>query len=121
MKRLAAILFLLSTTAGAEAPDTLDQRVLPCAACHGEQGRATPEGFFPRIAGKPAGYLYHQLLNFRDGRRHQAVMTYMVDRQRPEYLREIADYFAALDLPYPPPARVEWSGGMQVRARALVR
>ena len=25
--------------------------------------------FSPRIAGKPAGYLYHQLLNFRDGRR----------------------------------------------------
>jgi cytochrome c553 len=30
-----------------------------------------------RIAGKPAGYLYNQLLNFRDGRRNYPLMTYI--------------------------------------------
>ena len=43
-------------------PDAIAQRALACGACHGKAGRATSEGFFPRIAGKPSGYLYNQLL-----------------------------------------------------------
>ncbi|MGH8431128.1 MAG: c-type cytochrome, partial [Solimonas sp.] len=73
---------------GAGAPDTIAQRVLPCAACHGEEGRATRDGYYPRIAGKPAGYLYSQLINFREGRRLNAQMTYMTQRQGDAYLRE---------------------------------
>ena len=83
--------------------NSMAQRMLACAACHGAQGRAAPDGYYPRIAGKPAGYLYNQLLNFRDGRRHYGLMTRLVDPLTDEYLWEIAQYFAALDLPYPPP------------------
>ena len=36
-------------------------RVLACVVCHGREGRATNQGYFPRIAGKPEGYLYNQL------------------------------------------------------------
>jgi cytochrome c553 len=78
-------------------------RVVACTACHGKQGRATNQGYFPRIAGKPAGYLYHQLLNIRDGRRHYAPMALLLDHLTDDYLREIADYFAGLDIAYPPP------------------
>jgi cytochrome c553 len=86
-----------------EVPDTLAQRVRACFACHGPEGRATSEGFFPRIAGKPAGYLYNQLENFRSGRRANATMSYLVDLMSDEYLHEIADWFAAQEPPYPPP------------------
>src|SRR5215831_1683408 len=72
-----------------EVPDTLKQRLQACFACHGPEGRATPDGFFPRIAGKPAGYLYNQLQNFRGGRRANATMTYLVDLMSDEYLHEI--------------------------------
>jgi cytochrome c553 len=37
--------------------DSMTQRTLACTACHGEQGRAGPDGYYPRLAGKPAGYL----------------------------------------------------------------
>ncbi|MGA0610498.1 c-type cytochrome [Caldimonas sp. KR1-144] len=102
-------LALVGAGAGAAAPadpklDTMAQRLQACTACHGKEGRATPEGYFPRIAGKPAGYLYNQLLNFRDGRRRNATMTYFVEHLSDDYLREIAAYFASLDLPYAPPA-----------------
>ena len=80
------------------------QRTLACTACHGEQGRAGPDGYYPRLAGKPAGYLYNQLLNFRDGRRHYGLMTRMVDVLSDEYLMDIARHFAAMQAPYPPPA-----------------
>jgi cytochrome c553 len=82
---------------------SMAQRTLACVACHGKEGRAASDGYYPRIAGKPAGYLYHQLLNFRDNRRHYGLMTQMVDPLSDAYLMEIAQYFAALDLPYPAP------------------
>ncbi|HYG42761.1 MAG TPA: cytochrome C, partial [Bordetella sp.] len=50
-------------------PDTMRARVAACTACHGEQGKAGTDGYYPRLAGKPRDYLYHQLLNFRDGLR----------------------------------------------------
>ena len=86
-----------------QVPDTIAQRVQACTLCHGKEGRATNEGYFPRIAGKPAGYLYNQLINFREGRRSNATMTYLVEHLSDAYLLEIASYFSALDLPYPPP------------------
>ncbi len=102
-------------------PDTLAQRVAACLACHGDAGRATNAGYFPRIAGKPAGYLYNQLRNFRDGRRTNALMSPLLTNLSDAYLQEIADWFAGQHPPYavlpeqplPPDARA--------RGEALVR
>lgn len=80
------------------------RRMQACTPCHGKEGRATSAGYFPRIAGKPAGYLFNQLVNFREGRRPGAAMADLVEHMDDAYLRDIASYFAALDLPYAPPA-----------------
>jgi cytochrome c553 len=119
---LAAAVGLAAATVGA-APfeNTIAQRTLACSACHGAQGRAGPDGFYPRLAGKPAGYLYNQLVNFRDGRRHYALMTQLVDPLSDAYLMEIAGYFSALDLPYPPPAAPTAAPELLRRGQALVR
>lgn len=90
-------------TAAAPFEDTMAQRTLACTACHGPQGRAAADGYYPRLAGKPAGYLYNQLLNFREGRRHYGLMTRLIDPLSNAYLLEIAQYFANLDVPYPAP------------------
>ncbi|WP_309624439.1 c-type cytochrome [Methylibium sp.] len=102
-------------------PDTIAQRMLACTACHGKEGRATNDGYFPRIAGKPAGYLYNQLVAFREGRRRNAQMTALVVHLGDDYLREIAGYFAALDLPYPAPQTRGAYGALLRRGEALVR
>ncbi len=83
--------------------DTLAERTRACTACHGDQGRAGPDGYYPRLAGKPAGYLHHQLRNFAEGRRHYGLMTRLVDPLSDTYMAEIAAYFSQLHLPYPPP------------------
>ncbi len=103
---VASCALALAAAAGAEAQvpgfqDSIAQRVQACVGCHGQEGRAASDGYYPRIAGKPAGYLYHQLLNFRDGRRHYLPMTHLLDPLSDAYLREMAEYFAELDLPYP--------------------
>lgn len=98
-----ALLPSASLWAATPAANDIAHRVQACTACHGEQGRATNHGYFPRIAGKPAGYLHEQLLNFRDGRRNHALMSGLVQHLSDDYLHEIARHFAAIDLPYPPP------------------
>lgn len=114
-------LVLLASGAARAVDDDFEPRVRPCYSCHGDQGRATPDGYYPRIAGKPAGYLFEQLLHFRDGRRVNDEMSYLVDRQREETLRRMAEHFAALELPYPPPARVETDASELERGERLVR
>jgi cytochrome c553 len=99
--------------------DSMAQRTLACTACHGKQGRAGPDGYYPRIAGKPAGYLYNQLLNFRDGRRHYGLMARLLDPLSDAYLLEIAQYFASLDLPYPAPQRAAVLAQALQRGRTL--
>ena len=99
-------------------PDTLEQRVAACTACHAANERS--DAYFPRIAGKPAGYLYNQLLNFREGRRKYPMMTYMVDHLPDAYLREIAQYFSELHPPYPAPVPNAATPAMLERGRLLV-
>ena len=82
--------------------NSMAARVLACTACHGPEGRATPDGYFPRIAGKPAGYLYRQLRNFQQARRSYPAMNRLVELLPDDYLREMAAHFASLDLPYAP-------------------
>ena len=41
-------------TATAGVTDSMAQRMQACVVCHGKEGRATRDGYYPRIAGKPA-------------------------------------------------------------------
>ena len=116
---LAAWLALAAACACAQVPDTIADRVRACTACHGKEGRATSDGYYPRIAGKPAGYLYNQLVNFRDGRRRNPMMTYLVSNLPDAYLREIAAHFANLHPPYAPPATLAVAPAVIERGRAL--
>lgn len=91
----AAVLSLLLASAAARAQDqAMDQRVKPCAACHGEGGHSRDEVYYPSIAGKPQGYLQQQLRNFREGRRHNTVMAELLAPLSDDYLRAIAAYYA---------------------------
>ncbi|MEO7851296.1 MAG: cytochrome C, partial [Rubrivivax sp.] len=105
--------------APAAVDDTLAQRLAACTVCHGREGRAGPDGYYPRIAGKPAAYLFNQLSNFRDGRRHYGPMVRLMAPLSLAYLREISAHFAALDLPYPPPARATVPPAVLARGRQL--
>jgi cytochrome c553 len=122
---LLSLLLLCGTVAAPAAPiafeDTIAQRTIACTACHGRQGRAGPDGYYPRLAGKPAGYLYNQLLNFREGRRHYGLMAGLLETLSDPYLDEIAHYFSALDVPYPPPQPANEPPPVLERGRTLAQ
>lgn len=102
---LAMISALVSAAGPASSAisDTLEERVKPCIICHRDADLIDRDAYFPRIAGKPAGYLYNQLRNFRDGRRYYQPMAILLENMSDEYMREIADYFASLPYVYPQP------------------
>ncbi len=87
-----------------KTPDTIEQRLKACAMCHGDQGEGLRGNeYYPRLAGKPAGYLFNQLYRFRETYRKHEMMSYMLRFLSDDYLREMAEYYSALKPPYPPP------------------
>lgn len=115
---LACLLFLAGNAS--QASD-MAERIKPCEACHGDQGRAGPDGYYPRLAGKSASYLFNQMENFSHGRRRYTMMRRMMAPLSPQYQREMADYFASLQVPYQastikstPPTSAQMTRGKQL-------
>lgn len=101
-------------------PDTMKERVRACVSCHGENGRGTSNVYFPRLAGKPAGYLYNQLVAFRDGRRKYAPMNYLLAYLPDEYLQRMAHYYAEAREPFEQPGPPTVSQAVLMRGQTLV-
>src|SRR5690606_13980021 len=93
----------LAAAMACAANDGMEQRMRVCTQCHDDSDRRVRNSYYPRISGKPEDYLYNQLVNFRDGRRFNALMTHLVDHLPDAYLREMAAYFAARNPVYPKP------------------
>ena len=127
MKRFFLIFLLSSAHAvgaseilAANAPDTMEERVKPCIVCHGPEDKKGRDAYYPRIAGKPQGYLFNQLRNFRDGRRLYQPMAVLLEGLPDQYLREMAMYFASLKQAFPPPEPMKAPPAEIELARQLV-
>ena len=98
----------------------MEARVQGCVTCHGQEGQGTRSGYFPRIAGKPAGYLYNQLIAFRDGTRKYAPMNYLVAYLPDKYLKEMAEHYARLRPTFAPKEPTTASEATIARGKTLV-
>lgn len=123
------VLVLMFSAASAHADDSpavqaMTDRLAACAACHGKHGEGVHGAeYIPHLAGKPGGYLLEQLQGFRDGRRVNAQMSWLVQFSNDAWLRDIADFYASM----PPRPRAADTGAEQLtparraRAEQLVR
>ena len=97
--------------------ETLDGRLTPCLACHGEKGQSIiPE--VPSLGGQPAFYLTVQLLMFREKLRVVEPMNQMLQGLKDDDLRSMAAQLAKL--PPPEPAGGPMDANRTERARALI-
>ena len=112
----AAVLLLAGPLIAAAA--TVDERLAPCLACHGEKGQSLiPE--VPSLGAQPIFFLSVQLLMFRGKVRHIEPMTGMMQVWSDDDLRRAAAMLAKLPAPITSanafdPARAE-------KARALIQ
>lgn len=116
-----AFAFVAQGKPRSEDLDNMAQRMRACETCHGEESGASRDGYYPRIAGKPAGYLFAQLKHFRDGNRHQDQMRFLLQNQTDDYLRAMAQYFSKLDWPNRPPRPRDTADGVMRAGEQLVR
>lgn len=64
-----------------------------CAACHGQNGNST-DPQYPVLAGQNARYIYLQLKDFKEGRRHDPQMDPMAAPLSRDDMLALADYFS---------------------------
>lgn len=94
---LIAGLAILSVCAGAAyAADVEAGRTksASCVGCHGADGNSTAPAN-PSLAGQKEQYLVTTMLEYKDGKRQNAVMQAMLGPFSEEDIRDIAAYYAA--------------------------
>ena len=69
------------------------EKAATCMACHGPNGNSSMPNT-PSLAGQNARYIYLQLRDFQEGRRHNDMMTPMTVGLTRDDMREIADFFS---------------------------
>jgi cytochrome c553 len=111
----ALALALVAASAGAE---TLEERIAPCLACHGEKGQSETENT-PSLGAQQAPYTLIQLFMFRQKLRIFEPMNEMAKALTDDDLKTFSDFIAKSPKPAPPadagdPARMQ-------RAAALAR
>jgi cytochrome c553 len=100
------------------AAATLQERLAPCLACHGEQGQsAIPE--VPSLGAQPAFYVMIQLYMFRERMRVVEPMNEATKGLSDDDMRHMAELIS--QLPPPPPAAEPPDPARIERARALIQ
>ena len=114
----ASLLFVATVTATAATAATIDERLAPCLACHGEKGQSLiPE--VPSLGAQPVFFLSVQLLMFREKMRNLEPMTGMMQGWSDDDLRRAAAAIAKLPAPAHNPSAHDPSRAE--KARALIQ
>jgi cytochrome c553 len=106
---------LLATSVSAQS---IEQRIAPCLACHGENGQSQTENT-PSLGGQQAPYALIQLFMFREKLRTFEPMNEMAKPLTDDDLRLFSDHIAKMPKPAPPSENGD-PAGMQ-RGQALVQ
>jgi cytochrome c553 len=115
-KIIAALAFVLIGSAA--SAETIEERIVPCLACHGEHGQSATENT-PSLGGQQPPYALIQLFMFREKLRVFEPMNEMAKAMTDDDLRIFSDFIGKMPKPQPPadagdPARMQ-------RAQALVQ
>jgi cytochrome c553 len=86
---------LMADTAHA-APDAAagERKAVVCVACHGMNGNSS-NAAYPSLAAQTPLYTFYQLLQFREGRRVNAIMAPFAEKLTDADMKDIAAFFAA--------------------------
>ncbi|MFO8005015.1 c-type cytochrome [Thioalkalivibrio sp.] len=68
-----------------------------CSACHGNDGNSTnPE--WPKLAGQHADYIHKQLMDYKSGRRENALMAGQVANLDEQDMRDLGAFYARQEI-----------------------
>jgi cytochrome c553 len=92
----AAAVFLALSGAAHAAGDAAagETKAATCVACHGPAGNST-QANTPSLAAQPPLYIYYQLIQFREKRRSDPLMSPMAANLSDRDMQDLAAYFTA--------------------------
>jgi cytochrome c553 len=97
IKTLLPVLVLLSVSAFANGDAAAGKaKSVTCAGCHGVDGVST-NPMWPSLAGQKEHYLAKLLRDFRDGNRHNPVMSPMAQGLSDQDIENLAAYYSSLN------------------------
>jgi cytochrome c553 len=118
VRALLVAMLLAGITALPALAASMEERLAPCLACHGETGASTlPD--IPSLGAQKAPYVLIQLFMFREKLRIVEIMNDQAKGLTNEDLRAFADAIAKL--PPPPPSLGAVEVARMERGRDLVR
>ena len=80
----------------AKVPEQAKEKTAACASCHGPNGNADNPAF-PKLAGQYKDYIERALLDYKSGKRQNAVMSGFVTTLSKEDIEQIAAWFSSQD------------------------
>ncbi|MBI3512778.1 MAG: cytochrome C [Proteobacteria bacterium] len=113
-----AIMFAAAVATSAARAETLEEKMAPCLACHGEKGASEIENT-PSLGGQTAPYALIQIFMFREKLRVFDIMNDMTKPLTDDDLRAISD--AIPKLPPPPPLADAGDAARIEHGRALLQ
>jgi cytochrome c553 len=117
MRTLLTAFALLGAAIVPACPQSFQERMTPCLACHGEKGQSeNPE--VPSLGAQPAPYTLIQLYLFREKQRKVELMSEYAKDLSDDDLQQFSDAIA--DLPAPKPEGAGDAARMQ-RGYALIQ
>jgi cytochrome c553 len=96
----ALLTFCCLTGAAGSRAATVQERVVPCLACHGDKGESQLPNT-PSLGAQQPGYTLIQLYMFREGLRKFEVMNQMAKGLTDDDLHGISDFIATIPKPAP--------------------
>jgi cytochrome c553 len=116
---IAALALALVATSGNAA--SLEERIAPCLACHGEKGQSETENT-PSLGAQQAPYTLIQLFMFRQKLRVSEPMNEMAKALTDDDLKTFSDFIAKMPKPAPPadagdPARMQRAAALAQQHR----
>lgn len=67
-----------------------------CAACHGKDGDTPIDPTYPKLAGQYQDYLEHSLLDYKNDRRNNPIMSAQAKPLSRADIRNLAAFYASL-------------------------
>ena len=93
---ICTLFFAASSCYAAGDPARGSERKVECIDCHGEDGLGDEE--YPKISGLEEGYIFEQLMAFKNGERpnRAEMMLWAMEDLEEQDLADLAAYFASL-------------------------
>jgi cytochrome c553 len=92
---LAAGSFATSALAADVPLEKIKEKAKTCAACHGEDGNATANPMYPRLAGQYHDYLSRALHEYKNGERKNPIMAGFAGALTAKDIEDLSAYYAS--------------------------